>query len=293
MLGNLRGLLVTAIFSLVTIAVTMPIVLLALLRLIPWRPWQHFLNRPLDACADFWISVNNAQQNLLLPTKLSVMGVGTLAQREWYMLVANHQAWADILIILRVFGTQIPSVKFFFKRSLLWVPVMGLALWGLDFPSMRRHSKAQVARDPSLKGKDLASTKKACARFRYHPVTIINFLEGTRFTPRKHQEQGSVYRHLLVPKAGGLAFALSAMDGQLHRLLDVTIYYEGGAPNYWNYVCGRVKQVKVHVRELPIPDYLVGDYEKDPQFRIAFQQWVNKLWQCKDETLDHLARREH
>jgi 1-acyl-sn-glycerol-3-phosphate acyltransferase len=290
MIASLRGMLVTAIFSITIIMVTLPIVFFALLRLIPIPAWQHLLNPCLDASANFWIRVNNVQQRWLLPTHLDVGGMGELSREEWYMLVANHQAWADILIIVRTFGTKIPGVKFFFKRSLLWVPVLGLALWGLDFPSMRRHSKAEIARDPSLKGKDLERTRKACARFRHHPVTIINFLEGTRFTKQKHQQQASIYRHLLMPKAGGLAFALGAMDGQLHHLLDVTIYYEGGIPSYWSYVCGKVKRIRVQVRQLPIPAGLLGDYEGDPAFRARFQQWVNDLWQHKDEMIEELAQ---
>lgn len=291
MFASLRGVLVTAIFSITIIMVTIPIVFFALLRLIPIPAWQHLLNPCLDASANFWIRVNNWQQRWLLPTRLEIEGVGDVNPREWYMLVANHQAWADILIIVRTFGTQIPGVKFFYKRSLLWVPVLGLALWGLDFPSMSRHSKAAIARDPSLKGKDLERTRKACAHFRYHPVTIINFLEGTRFTVEKHTQQGSSYRHLLMPKAGGLAFALSAMGGQLHQLLDVTIHYEGGIPSYWDYVRGKVKTIHVQVRQLPIPAELVGDYEGDPVFRARFQQWVNNLWQHKDETVARLMQR--
>lgn len=291
MFASLRGILITAIFSITIIMVTIPIVFFALLRLVPIPAWQHLLNPCLDASANFWIRVNNAQQNWLLPTRLVIEGASNLNPRDWYMLVANHQAWADILIVVRTFGTGIPGVKFFFKRSLLWVPVLGLALWGLDFPSMSRHSKAAIARDPSLKGKDLERTRKACARFRHHPVTIINFLEGTRFTPEKHQQQGSVYRHLLMPKAGGLAFALNAMDGQLHQLLDVTIYYEGGIPSYWDYVRGNVKTIRVQVRQLPIPDDLLGNYEGDPEFRARFQQWVNTLWQQKDEAIETLSGR--
>lgn len=292
MLASLRGVLITAIFSITIIMVTVPIVFFALLRLIPIPAWQHLLNPCLDASANFWIRVNNVQQNWFLPTRLEIEGVGNLDPKEWYMLVANHQAWADILIVVRTFGTRIPGVKFFFKRSLLWVPVLGLALWGLDFPSMSRHSKAAIARDPSLKGKDLERTRKACARFRHHPVTIINFLEGTRFTLEKHQQQNSVYRHLLMPRAGGLAFALNAMDGQLHQLLDLTIHYEGGIPSYWSYVRGQVKTIRVQVRQIPIPADLLGDYEGDPEFRARFQQWVNALWQQKDEALEALSRRQ-
>ena len=150
---------------------------------------------------------------------------------------------------------------------------------------MRRYSKEQLARNPGLKGKDVEQTRTSCEKFRYHPVTIINFLEGTRFTPQKYAQQQSAYKHLLMPKAGGLAFTLAAMDGQLHRLLDVTIYYPYGRPSYWDYACGKVPQVQLHVRQLPIPPELIGDYSDDEQFKGRFQAWVNQLWQLKDQRL--------
>jgi 1-acyl-sn-glycerol-3-phosphate acyltransferase len=283
--SHLRGILVTAIFSLTIIMVTIPIVILAILKLLPIARWQNGLNPWLDTMADTWIRVNNRQQGWLLPTQLQIESDVQLSRQEWYMLVANHQSWCDILVLMRTFDARIPGVKFFFKQSLLWVPVLGLALWGLDFPYMRRYSKEQIERNPALKGKDIEQTRKSCAHFRNHPVTIINFLEGTRFTPAKHAQQNSPYRHLLMPKAGGLAFTLAAMNGQLHQLLDVTICYPDGIPRYWDYACGHVKAIQVHVRQLPIGAELLGDYSGDEGFRNRFQEWVNALWHAKDERL--------
>ena len=291
LLNHLRGVWVTAIFSLTIILITIPILLLALLNLlIPMASWHRLFNVLLDAIPDGWILFNNWQQSRFLPTSLHVEGELNLSRREWYMLVANHQSWVDILVLVRVFGVDIPGVKFFFKQSLLWVPVLGLALWGLDFPYMKRYSREQIARDPSLRDKDRERARKACERFRHHPVTIINFLEGTRFTPVKHQQQASPYRHLLSPKAGGLASTLAAMNGQLHQLLDVSICYPQGIPRYWDYACGKVPAIHVHVRQLPIGEELLGNYEGDEAFRQSFQQWVNQLWQAKDETLERLGK---
>ena len=283
--NHFRGVIVTAIFSLTIILVTIPIVLLALLKLIPIPRWQNVLNPGFDAMTDAWITVNNWQQKYLLPTHIEIEGDVQLSRREWYMLVANHQSWCDILVLVRVFGTRIPGVKFFFKQSLLWVPVLGLALWGLDFPYMRRYTKQQLERNPELKGKDLERTRKSCAHFRHHPVTIINFLEGTRFTPVKHAQQNSPYRYLLTPKAGGMAFTLAAMNGQLHQMLDVTICYPEGIPRYWDYVCGGVNTIRVQVRQLPIGSELLGDYGEDESYRNRFQGWVNQLWFDKDQRL--------
>lgn len=288
-LNHLRGVLVTAIFSLAIILIALLAVPLALVKLlVPVHALRRAIDRLLDAASNLWITFNTWQQTYTLPTKVEVEGLSDLSRDEWYMLIANHQSWTDILVLVRAFNARIPGVKFFFKQSLLWVPVLGLALWGLDFPHMRRYSKAQLARHPELKGKDVEQTRKACERFRHHPVTIINFLEGTRFTPAKHAQQNSPYRHLLMPRAGGLAFTLRAMNGQLHRLLDVTILYPEGIPTYWDYACGRIKRIQVHIRQLPIPAEMIGDYTEDAEFRAHFQRWVNQLWHDKDEVLEEM-----
>ena len=288
-LNHLRGVLVTAIFSLAIILIALLAVPLALVKLlVPVHALRRTIERLLAAASNLWITFNTWQQTYTLPTKVEVEGLSDLSRDEWYMLIANHQSWTDILVLVRAFNARIPGVKFFFKQSLLWVPVLGLALWGLDFPHMRRYSKAQLARHPELKGKDVEQTRKACERFRHHPVTIINFLEGTRFTPAKHAQQNSPYRHLLMPRAGGLAFTLRAMNGQLHRLLDVTILYPEGIPTYWDYACGRIKRIQVHIRQLPIPAEMIGDYTEDAGFRAHFQRWVNQLWHDKDEILEEM-----
>lgn len=286
---HLLGLLITSLFLLLTLLVFIPLMPLAVLKwLIPMASWQALCNRGLDWLASHWMDANTRHQSVLLPTELRVEGLDKLSTGEWYMLIANHQSWVDILVLLRVFNRRIPYLKFFLKQSLIWVPFLGLAWWALDFPFMRRHSKAELARNPSLRGKDIEVTRRACAKFRHNPVTIINFLEGTRFTAAKYQQQKSEYRHLLMPRAGGFAFTLAAMDGQLHRLLDVTLYYPAGVPSYWDYVCGKVPVVEVHLRQLPIPHEMLGDYSEDEAFRSRFQAWVNGLWQEKDQRLQQM-----
>ena len=283
------GLLTTTLFFVLTVLVAIPIFPLALLKwLLPVGRWQVIVNRWLDWLASHWMDANARHQELLLPTRVKIEGLSGLSVDEWYMMIANHQSWVDILILLRFFNRRIPYLKFFLKQSLIWVPFLGVAWWALDFPFMRRYSKAELERNPQLRGKDIEVTRKSCEKFRHNPVTIINYLEGTRFTEAKYAQQKSTYRHLLMPKAGGLAFTLAAMDGQLHSLLDVTIYYPGGRPSYWDYACGKVKEIRVHVRQLPIPDDMLGNYSEDEQYRARFQAWVNQLWREKDERLQRM-----
>lgn len=132
-------------------------------------------------------------------------------------------------------------------------------------------------------------SRPASAGLRAIPVSIMNFVEGTRFTAAKHAKQGSPYRHLLKPKSGGVAFVLDAMGQGLHAILDVTIAYPAGVPTLVDLMMDRVPEVRVRVRQHPIPAELAGgDYQNDRAFRARFQQWMNALWQQKDADLEAL-----
>jgi 1-acyl-sn-glycerol-3-phosphate acyltransferase len=153
---------------------------------------------------------------------------------------------------------------------------------------MKRYSKERVARQPDLKGKDIEITRRACEKFKTLPVSIMNFVEGTRFSRAKHTQQKSPYANLLKTKAGGIAFVLAAMGNQLNRILDVTIVYPPGTKSFWSFVCGNIKEVKVRVKELPVSQAPQGDYVKDAEFREVFQTWLNGLWGEKDKRITAL-----
>lgn len=291
MWGYIKGSLSFIGYVINTLFWFVPIILLSFLKLLPIPAWQKFISYLLDGCASNWISVNTLNQNLFNRTQWQVSGLEQLNIKEWYLVIANHQSWVDILVLQRLLNRRIPFLKFFLKKELIWVPFLGLAWWALDFPFMRRYSRAFLQKHPHLKGKDLETTKKACEKFRFKPVSIMNFVEGTRWTADKHQKQGAPFKHLLTPKAGGIAFVLSAMGDQLHKLLDVTIHYPQGIPNFWDFICGKVQQVQVNIRILPLDDVNGSHYFEDPQQKQAFQQWLNQLWQQKDESLQQLQSR--
>ncbi|ADZ90721.1 acyltransferase [Marinomonas mediterranea] len=269
-----------------TLLCFLPVMLLGLIKLcVPLLFIRKASNRSLNAIASFWISVNNLVQKSTSAGEIEVNGVRELKENDWYMLVANHQSWVDILVLQRVFNRRIPFIKFFLKKELIWVPFIGLVWWALDFPFMRRFSKTMLTKHPHLRGKDIEVTRKACEKFKDSPVAIMNFLEGTRFTRQKYAKQKSPYSHLLRPKAGGLSFALSAMGGRIHKLLDITIVYPEGVPSFVDYLGGRVKAVKVYVREITVDESLIGDYQTDEQYKASFQKWVNVLWDEKDRLI--------
>lgn len=266
-----------------------PVIILAILKLLPLASWQRLITYLLDACAVAWISINNVTTRLFTRISWQVSGVEGLTKKDWYLILANHQSWADILVLQKIFNHKVPFIKFFLKKQLIYVPFLGLCWWALDFPYMKRYSKQFLHKNPHLKGQDIETTRKACAKFRFKPVTIMNFVEGTRFTPAKHTKQQSPFANLLKPKAGGVAFVLGAMGEQIHKILDVTIFYPKGIPTFWEYISGKVHQVTVQVEMKPIHAELLGDYE-DPEHRKQFQLWINELWQNKDQQITELKK---
>lgn len=287
--ATIRGALVLLAIALNTVFWAVPLFAMALLKLPPIRPWRDLMNRGLVAMAENWISTNNSILGLSGPVGVELRGGESLARREWYLMIANHRSWVDILVLQAAFNRRIPFLKFFIKDQLKWVPFLGLAWWALDMPFMKRHSRAYLEKHPEARGRDLAATRRACEKFRRMPTTVINFVEGTRFTPEKQAATDSPYRHLLQPRAGGVAFVLAAMGDILHSTLDVTVAYLPRTPTLWDLCCGRLRRVLIDVRQRTIPPWMVaGDYEADPTFRERFQQTLAQWWLEKDARLDAL-----
>ena len=296
MLNFLPALVVGAIASLLMVLNALfwvpLLLLLAVVKLLVQVPaFQRFIAPALLFVAEAWISCNSAWMALTQRTHWDVAGLDGLDYRSWTMVNCNHQSWVDILVLQHLLNRRIPLLKFFLKQQLIWVPVMGLAWWALDFPFMRRHSEEYLKKHPEMRGKDQETTRNACEKFSLVPTSVMNFLEGTRFTTAKHARQQSPYQHLLKPKAGGLALALNAMGDKFQAILDVTIVYPDGVPTFWQFLQGRVRRVVVRARLLPIPAQLVrADYTASAETRAAFQAWVQQVWREKDAQITELRR---
>lgn len=268
-----------------------PLFALALVKfLIPVKAVRTGLSRVLILIAESWIAVNGFTFWLLTRIDWQVEGNANPGYDGHYLVLSNHQSWVDIPVLQRTFNKRIPFLKFFLKKELIWVPMLGLAWWALDFPFMNRHSREFLEKHPELKGSDLATTRAACEKFRYTPVSVMNFVEGTRFTDGKRAAQKSPYVHLLKPKAGGVAFVLNSMGDILQSIVDVTIVYPHGRPTFIDMLSGRLREVRVVIRELPIPaDLLGGDYENDAAYRERIQLWLARLWTEKDAIIRRLT----
>lgn len=267
-----------------------PLLLVAVIKAIaPLRPIRRVCDWLLMAIAASWISVNTALIRGFTRTRFVFDIDARLRPDGHYLVMANHQTWVDIPVLQAALNRRVPLLRFFLKSQLFWVPLLGLAWWALDFPFMKRYSRQQLEQRPELAGRDIAATRRACAKFMHIPVSVMNFVEGTRFTRAKHEQQASPFIHLLKPKAGGVAFVLDAMGRALHSILDVTIVYPDGRPTMVDLFANRVREVRVNIRERTIPaELLGGDYQNDPAFRERVQSWLNGLWVEKDQLITQL-----
>ncbi|HTZ38524.1 MAG TPA: acyltransferase [Syntrophales bacterium] len=251
--------------------------------LLPIPSLRRVLNRILHWIGENWIACNSGWMRLTQKTQWDVQGLAGLNYHGWYLVVSNHQTWVDILVMQHLLNRRIPLLKFFIKRELIKVPFMGFAWWALDYPFLYRHSSEYLKKHPEQRGKDYEATRRACEKFATISTSVMNFLEGTRFTKVKHARQKSEFRYLLRPKAGGLALALNCLGDKFHSLLDLTIVYPDGVPTFWEFLCDKVKRIIVRIQTIEIPQSLMhGDYEGDPAFRDAMQKWVQQLWLEKD-----------
>jgi 1-acyl-sn-glycerol-3-phosphate acyltransferase len=290
--STLKGVLCLSMIALNVIVLVPMLMIVALAKLlVPLPAWRTLTSRWMTAIAETWISINTAILTSTGALRLEATGLERLEPRAWYLVVSNHRSWVDILVLQAVFNRRIPFLKFFLKRELIWVPLLGLAWWALDFPFMRRHSAAYLERHPEARGQDLDATRKACQQFATIPTSVMNFVEGTRFTEAKREALRSPYRHLLTPRAGGISFVLSAMGTMLTALIDVTIAYREPSPTLWDLCCGRLGGVSVNVERRPIERWTTqGDYSSDEAFRRRFQDWLAGLWSAKDARLEAMQR---
>jgi 1-acyl-sn-glycerol-3-phosphate acyltransferase len=286
----LRVVLIGLLIAANTVWYALPLLLVALFKAcLPFERVRLACNPVLTGLAERWIAVNSGMIDRFTRTHFRVDVQASLQRTNNYLVLANHQSWVDIVVLQKVLNRRVPFLRFFLKRQLFWVPVLGLCWWALDFPFMGRYTRQQIAKNPELGRRDRDVTRRACEKFRAIPVAVMNFVEGTRFTPEKHAEQLSPYHSLLKPKSGGVAFVIDAMGDNLHALLDVTIVYPGGRPTMLDLIGGRIPEVRVSVRQRSIPpELLAGDYQGDIAFQARFREWVNSLWTEKDADIARL-----
>lgn len=273
-----------------TAVASLVIILMALIKwLIPIKPIQKTMTFIANRSMWVWATLNHFTLNVINPVKWEIEGGENLTQKGWYLVICNHQSWADIVILCSVLRNRIPMPKFFLKYELLFVPFVGLGCWALDMPFMRRYSKDYLAKNPEKKGQDLATTRRSCEKFQHTPTTVVNYVEGTRHSYEKAKTRRSPYQHLLSPNAGGIAYTLAAMGEQFEYVVDMTLAYpENIETPFKDMLMGKLTKIVVKIEMIPMSEVPKGDYFNDNTFKREFQSWLSGRWKEKDSYLDKL-----
>lgn len=284
----LKGLFSWFGITLLVIFWCIPLYTFAVLKLIiPIKASKEFWARRLNWVGECWVSCNMKLFYLTQDIQWISNTLPELSPDRWYFIASNHQSWVDVLIIQSLFQKKVPFIKFFAKDTLKYVPLMGLAWWAFEFPMMKRYSQKTLKKKPHLRGRDIETTLKLCQKFIKRPTALLSFLEGTRFTPKKHKKLKSPYKHLLPPKPGGFALSTQALQPHIKSFIDVTIVYPNDRKTFWQFLCGKACEARILVEEIPIPEhFFYGDYTHDNQFRQELKDWLNDIWARKDAKIE-------
>lgn len=285
-MDNLRGGISMAWIALHTTLLCVPLYVMGCVRLaMPAGKARVAVGGWMDRIIDGWVACNRLLVRALRLTSIEAHfgdGCGALRRDGWYLVVSNHQSWVDIIVLQNTFLGRIPPIKFFTKRELIWAPLVGVAMWFLGFPYVRRYGRERLAQHPELAEHDRNAMLKACRGFVERPTSVLSFLEGTRFTDAKHSAQGSPYRYLLRPRPGGIGYVATALRDRETALVDVTIQYQDGVPGFWDFLCGRCRRIDVTVDTLEVPGALT---RASDDRREILNRWADELWQAKDRRI--------
>ena len=287
---HVRGVACFGVFTANTVFWFLPILPLAIVKLLlPVTAIRRVITRALMVIGESWISFNSWFMKISGRLQIDSHGLEGLRRDGWYLVISNHQTWVDIVVLQAALNRKLPFLKFFIKQELIWFPLLGFAWWAMDMPFMKRYSPSYIAKNPHMKGKDFETTRRACEKFRDTPTSVLNFIEGTRFTEEKREARKSPYKNLLQPRAGGFAIAVSSMGELFTSVVDVTLTYPTRATSFWDMCCGDTVRVIVDVRERELEQWLVdGDYETDREFRRNMHAWLSEAWTEKDAKMTEI-----
>ncbi len=257
----------------------------------PLGRWRRRCVLIMAGMGALWVDGNRLIWKAFLPTVLDIRGMPVLRMHGRYLLLANHLSWTDIIVLFIAFNRRSAFIRFFLKHILLWMPFIGQGCWALEFPFMKRYSKEYLERHPERRNEDFETTRRSCRNYRHIPVTIANFVEGTRFTRAKQKAQDSPFRNLLKPRFGGIAFVLASMGEHLDGMFDVTLAYPGlhHDVTFIDFITGRIPRIVVVVRELPLePRFNAREVISPGPLRQDLKGWITKVWEEKDELIEEL-----
>ena len=170
MVEAIRGTAAMAFLAVNTLLWCVPIYALGALKLVMPHAGKVVLGNGMFLALDAWIRCARWMVFAFGVTRIDSAVDDADASRwrrdGWFIVVSNHQTWADILVLVVALCDRLPAFKFFTKRELIWVPLLGVALWFLDYPLVRRYGRARLEQDPALGDPRAAGNAQGLRPFR-------------------------------------------------------------------------------------------------------------------------------
>lgn len=276
------------------IVIATPIMILGLIRiLIPLSLIANLCEQCNFWLYRIWVFDNAMILKLTNNIKWHISGDKIPKIKKSCVVISNHLSWADIIILCCVYRGRIPTTKFFMKHSLIYIPFVGLACYALGMPFLRRYSREKLLKDPKLRNADIESTKKACRRLATNPSSLINFVEGTRFTPVKAKLARSQYQNLMPPKAASVAIALGEIGKDIDYVFNTTLVYPHNrypSKPFIDLLKGKLKDVYADIELVKVTPEISGDYLGDKAYKHQFTMHLRDVWQEKDEKITKILK---
>jgi hypothetical protein len=175
---------------------------IGLLKLLPVARWRALCGLVLDRMATLWISVNNLNLKI---TKRSTGRYGSRRPQPARMVSRNRKPPLPGRhpYFTKGVQSQDPLSQVLSEKGAHLGAAHGHRVVGARFPLHEALLRCFSEKVPAPQGEGHRDHAEACEKFRHIPVSIMNFVEGTRFTHEKHRRQNSPFANLLRPKAGG------------------------------------------------------------------------------------------
>jgi len=254
-----------------------PLIFLTLLKsIIPARRFQNLLSWLMEWVYRLAVWCDDPILFRMIGIRLEVEGLAAKYPEKFYLIIANHQSWNDILILQHLFNRKAPVLKFLVKRELIYLPIVGFICWAYNYPFLTRRSIKGFESPQGHSPWDFWKLEKALDKFSRYPASVVTMAEGTRFARQKARTYNSPYKHLLKPRAGGLTTILALLGDRVSAILDVTIVYDCPHPSFWNFLRGKCNRVIVRVKE-HAPKEIAKVYDFD-----TLAEWLKGVWEKKD-----------
>uniref|UniRef100_A0A1I8H886 PlsC domain-containing protein n=1 Tax=Macrostomum lignano TaxID=282301 RepID=A0A1I8H886_9PLAT len=259
---------------------------LQLLTLLVW-PFSRWLYRKLNSWLAFQIwcqftmlsqwYANSKIRMFVRPEQVPHLGT------EHSIVIMNHRYETDWMLgwcAVERLG-MLGSSKMVGKKVLKFIPIIGWSFYFTECMFLSRNLDHD-RRVLEYHSKEMISYPKE------HPVSVLFFPEGTRFTEAKLAACNEVaaakglspMRHLLLPRTRGFILLLQSLKGRASCIYDMTLAVPAGEdPTMMAALNGRPCRADFLCERIPLDDVPSDDAE--------CSKWLFDLYKKKDDALDY------